>query len=434
MDTTFNETAITPKLGKVKPIDIFSLDRRKINEKTVTDLVEDLARHGGFLHPITVRDEGATGYRLIAGQNRLQAWKRHFGDRQPIDAMIYPSHTPDALITDLDAGENLDRQELTAAERQAQMLRRAAALKEREDEKLATKLPVSGSDAGSATRGGRGKTAATAKVAARLGVSKTTVQNWTKDASDAIGETIDLDHDTPEELKRKADKLQQAELKIEPKRIRVKRPTSPAKPEATEADSKFEVARKAYDALDSADKFQFVYYACLQIGLDALKMAPPAGFGLADEGPELDENAPAAVAPATDDAAVVQAEPGDDGADLGAEDLQVADGDGSEDTADDAADAADQENLGAEDLEDAGDAVLEAAGQEPASANLHAEHLQDASVDGCEAPDQEPDGATRCAYCSMEFYSSDERVMIYGRLYHADLCAKYAKPPIAIAA
>jgi hypothetical protein len=34
----------------------------------------------------------------------------------------------------------------------------------------------------------------------------------------------------------------------------------------------------------------------------------------------------------------------------------------------------------------------------------------------------------------MEFYSSDERVMIYGRLYHADLCAKFAKPPIAIAA
>jgi hypothetical protein len=33
----------------------------------------------------------------------------------------------------------------------------------------------------------------------------------------------------------------------------------------------------------------------------------------------------------------------------------------------------------------------------------------------------------------MEFYSSDERVMIHGRLYHADLCAKFAKP-IAIAA
>jgi hypothetical protein len=61
------------------------------------------------------------------------------------------------------------------------------------------------------------------------------------------------------------------------------------------------------------------------------------------------------------------------------------------------------------------------------------EDLQ-SSDHGGEAADQEPDGATRCAYCTMEFYSSDERVMIYGRLYHADLCAKFAKPPIAIAA
>jgi ParB-like nuclease domain len=94
------EAAFTPKRGNIKPVDIISLERRKTDEDTVTDLVEDLARDGSFLHRIAVRDEGANGYRLIAGHHRLEAWKRHFGERQPIDAVIFPSHTPDARIAD----------------------------------------------------------------------------------------------------------------------------------------------------------------------------------------------------------------------------------------------------------------------------------------------------------------------------------------------
>jgi hypothetical protein len=129
---------------------------------------------------------------------------------------------------------------------------------------------------------------------------------------------------------------------------------------------------------------------------------------------------------------VTQAEQRDAAGDLGTEDLLVPDYDASGDADDDVSESADQEDLGAEDLEDVGDAVPEAADQEPAGANLHADHLQDAGVDRSKAADLEPGGATRCAYCTMEFYSSDERVMIYGRLYHADLCAKFAKP-IAIA-
>ena len=134
-------------------------------------------------------------------------------------------------------------------------------------------------------------------------------------------------------------------------------------------------------------------------------MAPAAVFGLADEEPDLAADVPVEVAPATDDAAVdLQAEQRDDATDLGAEDLQQADED-----------------------------VSEAADQEPNGANPDAEHLQEAGVGSSEAADDEPGGATKCAYCTMEFYSSDERVMIYGRFYHADLCAKFAKP-IAIAA
>ncbi len=61
-----------PEARQVKPIDIFSAQRREIDEKIVTDLEKALARDGGFFHPILVRDEGATGYRLISGLHRVE--------------------------------------------------------------------------------------------------------------------------------------------------------------------------------------------------------------------------------------------------------------------------------------------------------------------------------------------------------------------------
>jgi hypothetical protein len=101
------EAAPAPKRGKIDPIDIISHERREIDEKTVTDLIEALARDGRFLHQIAVRDEGATGYRLIAGHHRLEAWKRHFGKQAPIPADIYSSDTPDERITNpRDRGES----------------------------------------------------------------------------------------------------------------------------------------------------------------------------------------------------------------------------------------------------------------------------------------------------------------------------------------
>ena len=42
-----NQAAFTPTLGEVKPIDIFSLKRRKTNDKVVTDLAKAVARDGG---------------------------------------------------------------------------------------------------------------------------------------------------------------------------------------------------------------------------------------------------------------------------------------------------------------------------------------------------------------------------------------------------
>jgi ParB-like nuclease domain len=457
MDTTFKEYAVTPKLGEVRPIEIFSHERREIDEKTATDLVEVLARDRRFLHPIAVRDEGATGYRLIAGHHRLEAWKRHFGERQPIQAVVFPSHTPDARITVLEAGENLHRKELTAAEREAQTIRLAAALKRLNGWKPATPVSAPGEAAESGKpipiltppRRGRGNKGLAQEVAGKLGIGKRAVNMRLDEASEVTGEKIDLVGDTPEELERKADKRQRAEPKI----VRLKRrkpaprvddPT-PAESHAGEIGNKIEAARKAFDALASKDQLRFIHDVCLHVGLDPLKMASPAVFGLTEEESELAVELPAEVALATDGAADLSAE---DLPDAGAAAFQAAEQEAevavslpaepapatNDIAVADPEHPVDAVDLGAEDLQDAEDDVSAAADQEPAGANLHAEHLHHTGADGSVAADREPCGAPKCAYCTMEFYSSDERVMIHGRLYHADLCAKSAKPPIAIAA
>jgi ParB-like chromosome segregation protein Spo0J len=213
----YEKVATTAKPGEVKPTHTLSPERRGIDEDTVADLVSALTRDGRFLHPIVVRAEGTSHYRLIADGHRLEAWERRFGKERPIPAIIYPPEVPDALITVLEIEENLVRKELSAAEREAQTIRLAAALKKLDGEKLATKFPVSGSDTKPATSGGRGRKAATAKVAGQLGVSKAAVQKRVKAASAAIGEKVDLDLDT-EELERKADKRQQAQPKPEVER------------------------------------------------------------------------------------------------------------------------------------------------------------------------------------------------------------------------
>ena len=153
----------------------------------------------------------------------------------------------------------------------------------------------------------------------------------------------------------------------------------PAKPQAGEIDRHVADLWKAFDAIGRVDQLRFIHDACLRLGLDPLKMASPAAFRLADEEPELDAELPAEVAPATDDAAEdSQAEQRVDAADFGAEDLQVADVDASEDA------------------------------------------------------DQEPGGAMKCACCNMGFESGDQPQMIDGPPYHR-VCALLAKSPLMTA-
>ena len=416
MDTTLKEAAATPMRGEVKPIHTFCSPRRGIDEDTVADLGKALERDGGFLHPIAVRTEGPGRYRLIAGLHRLEAWERCFGNQRPIPAIIYPSGTPDARITMLEIQENLFRKELTAAEREAQIIRLAAELKKLNGGKPATPVSESGEVAESGNpipslspaSGGRGHKGVAQKVAEKARIGKRAVNLRVKAASAAIGEKIDLDGDTPEELERKADKRQRAEPKVQrPKRrkpasrVGVEDATQPAKQQDGELGSQLEGMWNSFNASGRAAQLRFIHDACLHLGFDPLKMASPAAFGLADEEPELAEDLPAERAPATDDAAVDSEAEQDDAAVAQAEqgdDAAVAEAEQGDDAAD----------IGAEDLQDAGDDVPETA-------------------------DQEPGAATKCAYCNADFWSGDQRHLVNGRLYHDGFCLEYARQ-IAVAA
>jgi hypothetical protein len=407
-----NQADFTPTLGEIKPIDIVSLKRRKIKKKTVANLEKAVARDGSFLHPPAVRDEGEGRYLLIHGHHRLEAWKRCRGEQTPIRANIYPLHTPDALIELFETEENLFRKELTAVERTAQEMRWVAALKELNGEEPVT--PVSGSGEAAETgnlipslppaRGGRGNKGMALQVADKFGIRKRTVNLRRNSAAAVIGEEIDFDCDTPEELERKAAELERAgkRLHTEPKAKRPKhRERAPQEVvnDSGEIDSEIEEVWRAFTALSERKQLKIMLRACQLRGW-ALKLGRARRVPAVDEESALTGDLPVEVAPASDDTVAVQAEDGDE--------VAVAH------------------------AEEEDDAAVAQANQGDNGAEFGAKDLQDAGDDVPEAADQEI-GVTKCAYCKDPFSSSDPPEMKYGRLYHADLCVKYAKP-IAIAA
>jgi hypothetical protein len=170
---------------------------------------------------------------------------------------------------------------------------------------------------------------------------------------------------------------------------------------------------RAFSALSERKQLKIMLRACRLRGW-ALRM------GRARRVPAVDEESavgllPEAAPPTDAVAADSQAEQQDDAIDLGTEDVQDTD-------------------HASEDIDDASDDA-QASGDHASDHDVSVaadDHACDDADDVSEAAAEEPGGAPKCAYCTMEFYGSDERVMIYGRLYHADLCAKYVKP-IAIA-
>jgi ParB-like chromosome segregation protein Spo0J len=169
---------------------------RKPDLTVIAALAADMADHGQ-LQRIGLCERTDGRYDLIWGRNRIEAagaltWPT-------IDARVYPPDTPDRLLKVLEIVENLRRQELTPDERQAQTLELAAAIKERDAETRG------GTDFMAPTTG-RGHKGVYQKVAELQGVDHSSVRHQVEKASEAIGEPVDLRSDTPEELRRKADK------------------------------------------------------------------------------------------------------------------------------------------------------------------------------------------------------------------------------------
>jgi hypothetical protein len=220
-----------------------------------------------------------------------------------------------------------------------------------------------------------------------------------------IGEKIDLDLDAPEELERKADKRTEPKPERKGRKRRDPVPSvaieDPAQPSALPARDRLkEDLWKVFNAVGRADQLRFIYDACLHHGLDPLRMAPPAAFGLAGGNPELTARLPVEVPQATDDATVAaQAEQRDDVAHPGTEDPQ--------DAGDNLSEAPDQGDLGADELQN-DDAVPDATHQVRRA-------------------------ATKCRLYDEGFTPCDPAEMFNGHFYHRKLCLEEVKR-IAIAA
>jgi hypothetical protein len=233
-------TSITDMLDvidnvRVDDIAVAQDTRRPIDREKLGELTESI-RQRGLLQPIGVQRLNGR-YRLIWGAHRFEAWAqilriararatgapdqdeamREINRWLAIPAIVYPADLPEPMLKILEIEENLRRKELTTEEKGACDMDLAAALKELEA--MESRDPPDFSGMSNAPTAGRGHKGAVQKVAERLDVDHSTVRNRVRKAAEAIGEPVDLGKDTPDELRRKADKVRTA-----PKRARARKP------------------------------------------------------------------------------------------------------------------------------------------------------------------------------------------------------------------
>jgi ParB-like nuclease domain len=202
---------------------------RALDEEKVAELVESIGRQG-LMQPIGVRDPNPPGGgrpTLIWGAHRLAAYLRtdvgrdHTGS-QYIPAVCYAPDLPEPWMHILEIEENLRRKELTVQEKAEHTIRLAAELKE-----LASQKSRYGSDFSNSSQKqskpatGRAYKGIVQTIAEQVNVDHGTVRHRARKASEAIGETVDLDKDSPSELRRKTDKLKATP---KPKRVRTPKP------------------------------------------------------------------------------------------------------------------------------------------------------------------------------------------------------------------
>jgi ParB-like chromosome segregation protein Spo0J len=141
----------------------------KPDTQLINDLAKDLAERG-LLQRIGVRARADGKHDLIWGRHRFEAAVKL------------------GWISE---------------ERDVHRARLGALLKERQADKPPTGLAVSG-------KGGRGRRGVKSRVADAEGVTKQAIEKSERRIAKTIGEPIDLERDTPAELRRKADKVRAA--------------------------------------------------------------------------------------------------------------------------------------------------------------------------------------------------------------------------------
>jgi hypothetical protein len=188
---------------------------REIDPKTIPGLAESI-KEVGQISPIGLkRIAGTSNYRVVYGARRTLAiqslWKdamakasdpnkdndvHRFGS---VHAIVYRNETDDETCKELEARENLDRQELTKREKLAHTLDVAAMVKRRHDSNkqmqeysLNGRIPKEGSPITVPVR---------RDTAAALGVSPYTVRDRIDDAKVLTGNhDLNIETNSPEEI------------------------------------------------------------------------------------------------------------------------------------------------------------------------------------------------------------------------------------------
>ena len=116
LDALLGDVA-TPNKQSIKEIELNQIKpnrfqpRQAFDEQKITELSQSIATHG-ILSPILVRETGAGGYELIAGERRLRATKK--AGLKTIPCLVDQKKDQDALESALI--ENLQREDLNAVE------------------------------------------------------------------------------------------------------------------------------------------------------------------------------------------------------------------------------------------------------------------------------------------------------------------------------
>ena len=116
LDALLGDVA-SPNKQTIKDIDLSQIKpnrfqpRQSFDEKKITELSLSIAKHG-ILSPILVRETGAGGYELIAGERRLRAAK----EAGLLTAPCLIDAAEDQLSLELALIENLQREDLNPIE------------------------------------------------------------------------------------------------------------------------------------------------------------------------------------------------------------------------------------------------------------------------------------------------------------------------------